>query len=138
VEHLQKEYLIYFHENPDPTKVSWWIKLLCRKKKFRHVGALGYNPYHDMWYSLQYTHEGIIHQFVTKDELYNILAYFRINDYKVLNVPVKKEWKLIWIKEHSCVSFIMRLIGYHSWFVFTPYQLYCALKKKGIKSFWEK
>ena len=65
-----------------------------------------------------------------------ILAYFKKNKFAVLKVPVKHNWKLIWIKEHSCVSFIMRLIGYENWFIWTPYQLFCALKKKGIKSFY--
>ena len=31
----------------------------------------------------------------------------------------------------------MRLIGYYKWWIFTPYQLYCALIKAGYKSFWD-
>ena len=99
------------------------------------MGALGYCATNDQWFGLQYTHEGIVHQFITKNEIVDIFAYFKVNDYKILTVPVQYKWKLIWIKEHSCVSFIMRLIGFHSWWIFTPYQLYCALKKSGIKSF---
>ena len=36
-----------------------------------------------------------------------------------------------WIKEHSCVSYVQRLIGLNKWWIFSPYQLYCALKKRG-------
>ena len=52
-----------------------------------------------------------------------------VNDNKSLGIP-----RLFgsWIKEHSCVSYVQRLLGMTQFFIFTPYQLFCALKKKGF------
>jgi len=135
MEYIQKEYLIYFYEDTSIPR-HWLVDFFCKKPKFKHVGAWGYNPYSDQWFGIEYTHRGIKHQFYSKEQMETILAYFKKNKFAVLKVPVKHNWKLIWIKEHSCVSFIMRLIGYENWFIWTPYQLFCALKKKGIKSFY--
>jgi hypothetical protein len=38
-----------------------------------------------------------------------------------------------WIKEHSCVSYVQRILGLNKWWIFTPYQLYCALKKQNFR-----
>jgi len=64
--------------------------------------------------------------------------FFYLKDYKLLRCPVKNDWHLLRIKDLTCVAFIMRLIGFYKWYIFTPYQLYCALIKAGYKSFWDK
>jgi len=130
----QEEYLIFFYTDPR-VESHWLVKLFCGNW-YRHCGALGYNPEHDIWFGLEYTHKGVTQTMYTKEEISHTLDYLRHNNYPVLKVPVKPSWKLIWLKEHTCVSFIMRLIGYENWFIWTPKQLYCALKKNGIKSFW--
>ena len=71
----------------------------------------------------------------SKDEVEDILGFLK--QYKVLRCPVKDDWKLLRIKDITCVSWIMRLIGFYRWWIFTPYQLYCALIKAGYKSFYE-
>jgi hypothetical protein len=63
---------------------------------------------------------------------------FYLKDYEVLRCPEKEQWQLFRIKDMTCVSFIMRLIGFYKWYILTPYQLYCALIKAGYKSFNQK
>lgn len=76
MEYIQKEYLIYFYEDTSIPR-HWLIDFFCRKPKFKHVGAWGYNPYSDQWFGIEYTHRGIKHQFYSKEQMENILAYFK-------------------------------------------------------------
>ena len=72
----------------------------------------------------------------TVEDCQKFLQY--LYDYEILVCPIKDDWHLMRIKELSCVSFIMRLIGFYRWYIITPYQLYCALLKAGYKPFWNK
>ena len=110
---VQKEWLIYFYENPKEERSPW---LHFVKKGFRHCGALGYVQPIQRWVHLEWTHMGVRHILLDDDEMNQIISY---------------------MYDYTCVSFVMRLIGYYKWWIFTPYQLYCALKKDGYKSFYQ-
>jgi len=129
---VQKEWLIYFYEAEDHPYSDW---LYFLRKGYKHCGALSYNTKKNAWVHLEFTHAGIRLSFLDKEELEDMLAYLK--NFKVLRCPVKDQWHLLRIKDITCVAFIMRLIGYYKWWIFTPYQLYCALIKEGYKSFWE-
>ena len=130
---VQKEWLIYFYESADEPKDDW---LYFIKDGFRHCGALGYVPLTGKWNHLEWTHKGIRHTTLDDEEVTQILTY--LAEFQVLRCPVKEQWQLFRIKDYTCVSFIMRLIGYYKWWIFTPYQLYCALKKAGYKDYYDK
>jgi hypothetical protein len=130
---VQKEWLIYFYESADEPKDDW---LYFIKDGFRHCGALGYVPLTGKWNHLEWTHKGIRHTTLDDEEATQILTY--LAEFQVLRCPVKEQWQLLRIKDYTCVSFIMRLIGYYKWWIFTPYQLYCALKKAGYKDYYDK
>ena len=101
-----------------------------------HCGALKYIDTIDAWEHLEFTHAGIKTSILNKEQSKNLFAY--LYDYEILICPVKQDWHLFRIKELSCVSFIMRLIGFFRWYIITPWQLYCALRKAGYKRFWNK
>ena len=130
---VQKEWLIYFYESADEPKDD---RLYFIKDGFRHCGALGYVPLTGKWNHLEWTHKGIRHTTLDDEEVTQILTY--LAEFQVLRCPVKEQWQLLRIKDYTCVSFIMRLIGYYKWWIFTPYQLYCALKKAGYKDYYDK
>jgi hypothetical protein len=130
---IQKEWLVYFYE-ADEYPYPEWLQFL--KKGFKHCGALNFDPEKNVWIHLEYTHAGIKHSLLSKEQLENMLFYLK--DYEVLRCPEKEQWQLFRIKDMTCVSFIMRLIGFYKWYILTPYQLYCALIKAGYKSFNEK
>lgn len=129
---VQKEWLVYFYESENHP-YSDWLRFL--QKGFKHCGALSYSSKHDLWVHLEFTHAGIRFSYLDKTEVETMLFYLK--DFKVLRCPVKDQWHLLRIKDITCVAFIMRLIGFYKWWIFTPYQLYCALIKAGYKSFWE-
>ena len=128
---VQKEWLIYFYENPKEERSPW---LHFIKSGFRHCGALGYVQPIKRWVHLEWTHHGVRHILLDDDEMDKIISY--MYDFKMLRCPVRRDWQLFRIKDMNCVSWIMRLIGYHRWYIFTPYQLYCALIKDGYSSFY--
>lgn len=133
---IQKEWLVYFFE-PAPHRYTKLTKLLWKHKPgFAHVGALSYDSKHDLWQHIQYTHAGICTDIITPEEARELLS--RLYGYKILICPQKEDYQFLRLKEITCVTFMMRLIGFYRAWVFTPYQLYCALRKAGYKSFWSK
>jgi hypothetical protein len=128
---FQTEWLVYFYESEDHSK---WLRFL--EKGFKHCGALSFSAKHNLWIHLEYTHDGIRLSYLEDKDVEDI--FFFLKDHKVLRCPIKDDWQLFRIKDLTCVAFIMRLIGFYRWWILTPYQLYCALRKAGYSSFWEK
>ena len=132
---IQEEWLIYFH-NTRTTKYAKWIWWLKPPYGFSHCGALKYISELDSWEHIHFTHAGIRTEIISADKASKFLEY--LYQFEILICPVKDDWHLFRIKELSCVSFIMRLIGFYRWWIITPYQLYCALRNAGYLSFWKK
>jgi hypothetical protein len=128
---IQTEWLVYFYE-ADNHPYSDWLRFL--KKGYKHCGALSYYHAKDTWVHLEFTHAGIKLSYLDKKEVEDTFHY--LSNFKMLRCPVRDQWHLLRIKDLTCVSFIMRLIGFYKWYIFTPYQLYCALIKAGYKSFY--
>ena len=132
---IQEEWLIYFH--PATTKkYSKWTKWWCRKPNFGHCGALQYIPEKKIWIDLQGTHNGIQVLILTPEEATDKLKY--LHPYEILICPVKEDWHFTNLNLLSCVTLMMKLIGFYRWWIITPYQLYCALLNAGYKPFWNK
>ena len=132
---IQEEWLIYFH--PATTKkYSKWTKWWCRKPNFGHCGALQYIPKKKIWIDLQGTHNGIQVLILTPEEATDKLKY--LHPYEILICPVKEDWHFTNLNLLSCVTLMMKLIGFYRWWIITPYQLYCALLNAGYKPFWNK
>jgi hypothetical protein len=132
---IQEEWLIYFH--PSTTKkYSKWTKWWCRKPNFGHCGALQYIPEKKIWIDLQGTHNGIQVLILTPEEATDKLKY--LHPYEILICPVKEDWHFTNLNLLSCVTLMMKLIGFYRWWIITPYQLYCALLNAGYKPFWNK
>jgi len=132
---IQEEWLIYFHPR-GTERYAKWIKWWKPPHGFAHCGAFKYIAKHDIWEHIHFTHAGIRTELITPDDMTKFLTF--LTDYEILVCPVKDDYQFFRIKEISCVSLIMRLIGFYRWYIITPYQLYCALIKAGYKSFWSK
>jgi hypothetical protein len=132
---VQKEWLVYFSDARTVryAKWIWWWK---PKPGFRHCGALHYDINVEKWLHVEFNHAGIETTILSPIAAENL--FDKLYDFEILVCPKKDDWHLMRIKELSCVSFIMRLIGFYRWWIITPYQLYCALLKAGYSSFWQK
>ena len=129
MEHIQYQWIVYFYS---PRKIYWWQR--WRRKGFHHCGAIRYDPSKKTWINLEMINSQILVENLNKEEITKMMdGLRRVNGRMVQltrsvkpKIPSFCEW---WIKEHSCVSFVQRLLGMKRWFIFTPYQLYCALRK---------
>ena len=118
---IQEEWLVYFSNELTKRYAKWKL-------------TLKYIPKLDIWEHIQFTHAGLRTSILNKDEASELLS--KLYQFEILICPIKNDWHLFRIKELSCVSFIMRLIGFYRWWIITPYQLYCALLKAGSSDLW--
>lgn len=124
---FSKGYVIFEHD------VSlWWLKWL--KPGFRHCFVvleyenhkgerlwLELNPMSNQFYALLHDSR------LEKDYLLALMAdiNMRILEFEFRLSPLKCAPTGIF----SCVEFVKRVLGIHSFFIITPYQLYIKIKK---------
>lgn len=132
---IQKEWLVYFHPSLS-RKYSKWAKWWTFRPNFGHCGALQYISKLDLWIEVQGTHAGLDVTLLTPKQISAKLEY--LYNYEILICPEKNDWHFTNFNLLSCVTVIMKLIGFYKWWIVTPYQLYCALRKAGYKPFWNK
>ena len=104
--YFSKEWLVFFY---DPPNEEWYH--IFRKKGMAHCGACYYDTQKGVWVVLEHIHKRL--------------------DVSILQGDDK--WRLFqaaWLREHSCVTIVMRLIGINR-LIITPFQLYKYLIKNG-------
>jgi hypothetical protein len=99
---------------------------------------MSYDPQKEIWILVEYNFGHLFVETLDPEEVDKIFRMISQKNGKIVKVPVKHNLPRFpvimksWIKEHSCVSYVQRLIGMSKFWIFTPYQLYCELKKKGF------
>ena len=129
----QNEWLVYFYEDQGHHKSHRFFK-----KGFKHCGVMSFDAETKVWLLVEYIFGHILVETLTEKKVDAIFKMIQIKKGKILKVPVKYKLTTFpsimgsWIKEHSCVSYVQRLIGLNKFWIFTPHQLFCELKKKGF------
>ncbi len=129
----QNEWLVYFYENLDYHKSTRFFK-----KGFKHCGVMSYDAEHKVWLLVEYNFGHLFVETLIEKQVDAIFKMISLKKGHIFKVPV--QYKLTrfptfmgsWIKEHSCVSYVQRLLGLDKFWIFTPYQLFCELKKRGF------
>lgn len=129
----QNEWLVYFYEDKDHHNTHRFFK-----KGFKHCGVMSYDPYTKVWLLIEYIFGNLLVETLTEQKVDAIFRMIQMKKGHILKVPV--QYKLTrfptlmgsWIKEHSCVSYVQRLLGLDKFWIFTPHQLFCELKKRGF------
>jgi len=130
----QTRYLVYFYENTDYHRDTKFFK-----KGFKHCGVITYDPENKVWILLEYIFGHLLLETIPEDKVDIIFRMFQMKHGRVLEGDIKPRNTRFpsimgsWIKEHSCVSYVQRILGLNKWWIFTPYQLYCALKKLNFR-----
>ena len=128
----QNEWLVFFYQNEDYHRTHRFFK-----KGYKHCGVMGYDPEKKVWIIVETLFSQLLIEVIEETKVDAIFRMIKQKKGHIVKVPVKKKiprFPVIMgscIKEHSCVSYVQRLIGMSRFWVFTPYQLYCALKKDG-------
>lgn len=133
MERIRSEWLIFFYT---PFNPPWYTK--WRKKGYTHVGAISYQPDFKCWIMVEGLYGRLNIELMSNEEVQNVLSYVKrlhgmvIKGEEKITANFRGEW---WVKEHSCVSYMQRLLGLRKFWIFTPYQLFCALRKMGFTIF---
>ena len=91
-----------------------------------------------IWLIAEYLFGKLNIEILNEEEVDRIFRLIQVKKGHIVKVPVQNKVSKFpvimgsWIKEHSCVSYVQRLIGWSRFWIFTPNQLYCALKKNGM------
>jgi len=97
-----------------------------------------FNTKHKCWVLVEGLYGRLNVEVLSKKKSEKVLSYVKRLHGIVLKGDEKEtpnfrgEW---WVKEHSCVSYMQRLLGLRRFWLFTPYQLFCALRKMNFTIF---
>ena len=126
----QKRSLVYFLQNNDFDKSIRFFK-----KGFKHCGVIYFDNNCNKWVILEYIYGQFLIEILTENKSSSFFNFLKQKKAKILEGDTRfnhtgfPSFMKSWIKEHSCVSYVQRIVGLNKWWIFTPYQLYCALKK---------
>ena len=126
----QKRVIVYFLENND-----FHRSIRFFKKGFKHCGVIYFDDVCKHWIILEYIYGQFLVDILENSKADAFFELLRQKKAKLLEGTIKfkhtgfPSFMKSWIKEHSCVSYVQRIIGLNKRWIFTPYQLYCALKK---------
>lgn len=126
---LEKAYVIFVDN------VSlWWLRIL--KEGFRHCYML-LKLRDDMgWLELNpYSNQLVIKFYDVEDSSDYILQLQKDQNLKICSIDITyAPLKCAPLNFFSCVEMVKRVLGIHSFFTITPYQLYKKIKVVGKKS----
>jgi len=120
----------------DSGNFGTWKLFTFWRKGFAHCFVVDYDPDMKVWYKAECASERmsfIMYDDVKADYLIGNLVE-NAHCLEVREVP-KRIYFPRWL---YCVSFVKHLIGMRKWWILTPYQLYCELRKNGANSIFEK
>ena len=130
----QTRYLVYFFENTDGHKDTRFFK-----KGFKHCGVITFDEENNTWILIEYIFGHLNVEVLSEEKIEAVFRMFKKKNGKVLQGDIKPRKTKFpsfmgsWIKEHSCVSYVQRILGLNKWWIFTPHQLYCALQKQKFR-----
>ena len=132
--YFQKEWMIFFY---DPPQEEWYH--VFRRKGMAHCGAFYFDPNKNTWIMIEHIHKRLDVSLLQGEELNRVIYHILSNNGVILRTKRFKHksrlFQAAWLREHSCVTIIMRLIGINR-LIITPFQLYKYLVKNGSTK-WE-
>ena len=132
--YFPKEWLVFFY---DPPLESWYH--MFRRGGMAHCGMMGYDHTKNVWIIIEHIHKRLDVKVLSGEEISYIMEYIVNNKGVILKCPLQREkFKLFqgaWLRENSCVTVIMRVLGINR-LIITPYGLYKYLVNNGCKK-WE-
>ena len=119
----------------DAKNIGIWKLFTKHRKGFSHCFAVQYIPAVKHWICMEFVTRGFKASILTDDEATNMIGFMvkhcKCIEYEPTDKPI---YVPRWL---YCVSFMKHLCNVRKFWVLTPYQLYCELKKRGGKSIFE-
>lgn len=132
--YFPKEWLVFFY---DPPLESWYH--IFRKGGMAHCGMFAFDHTKNVWITVEHIHKRLDVKILSGEEISYVIDYIMNNKGVILKCPLQREkFKLFqgaWLRENSCVTVIMRVLGINR-LIITPHGLYKYLVNNGCKK-WE-
>ncbi len=108
-----------------------WLKFL--RPGFRHCFVILHDGQHWLSFDPMLNHIDLqVHSHVPDD--FDLPGWLRRRGQRVVKAPVDHSHKnSAPVSLFTCVEAVKRVLGLHRFFILTPWQLYCHLKKKSQK-----
>lgn len=125
--------IVCFCESPNYGPWKWFT---FWRKGFNHCYVVDYDPKADVWMKAECASRRMIFDIYKEDEsdflIGSLVEYATCVDAKGFKTAI---YLPRWL---YCVSFVKHFLGIKKWWIFTPYQLYCELRKQGHQHIFEK
>ena len=127
------KWIFCFRESPN--RGLWKLFTLFRPN-FGHVYCIRFVPEEGFWLYMECASQRMIVEALRDNEADEVV-YDMINNCTCVEIEQLKETIQIprWL---YCVSFATHVAGIRGTFIYTPYQLYCELLKKGGSIIFQK
>jgi hypothetical protein len=107
------------------------------KDGFRHVIAFGYDIDKELWLVVDWGKTGLVSRILNNDEVDQLIAFIEANKGCFLSVKSRRARFKTPMMPCWCVTAIRHLLGVEEPLL-TPYQLYCALRRRGGTPIFER
>jgi len=125
--------IVCFCDSPNYGPWKWFT---FWRKGFNHCYVVDYDPKADVWMKAECASRRMIFDIYKEDEsdflIGSLVEYATCVDAKGFKTAI---YFPRWL---YCVSFVKHFLGIKKWWIFTPYQLYCELRRQGHKHIFEK
>jgi hypothetical protein len=115
---------------------NWWDRFT--RPGFRHCFAVRYLEPMDAWTLVDWNNHGLIIDFLPKRFIDAMIVGVNDAGGVFLEAEVQPtRRRIVPLTPLYCVSAVKDLIGLRAWRVITPWQLYCALMKRGAQRMFD-
>ena len=126
------KWIICFCESKN---IGLWKLFTKNRRGFSHVYAVRYEPELDLWQKVEITTNGFDFKTLKGEKATELVLNMHLGG-ECIEIDVKD--KPIYIPRlFYCVSFIKHLCNVRKFWIWTPYQLYCELRRLNGKVIFE-
>lgn len=108
-----------------------WRLFTFWRKKFGHCYIVDYDPQANVWIKAECASERMNFQVFSGEEVTDLVGY--LSEYATCIDARGKKQAIYFPRWLYCVSFVKHFLGIKKWWIVTPYQLYCELRKEGCE-----
>tara|TARA_B100000963_G_C22273532_1_gene513848 strand:- start:137 stop:478 length:342 start_codon:yes stop_codon:yes gene_type:complete len=112
---------------------------MFRKNNMGHCGMLGFDPKQKKWIAIEHIHKRLDINILDGEDVAKVFDYVKDHNGKFIKAKLFRQkfrlFQAAWLREHSCVTIVMRILGINK-LIITPYQLYKYLKKQDCEQ-WD-
>ena len=112
-------------------RAAWWNAFTRHRPGFQHVAAYRFCPVGERWIAVDWHARLLNVETLTEQGVEAIINAACKGDVRVLKVETGLGKKCLIPGFAYCVTAAKQLVGLRSWWVITPWQLFCALKAQG-------